>query len=242
MNRFLRTIQKFLNIKPKGIPILMYHYIDDIPVPSAIHPDLFRKEMAFIKKNCNPITIGDLIEYVEGQKTLPNNSVLITFDDGTADFYYNAFPIIKRLNIPVVLYITTGYIASYMPSLSHNWKYKMLSWDEIMEISQYKNIEIGSHSVTHQRFNLISNDKIKHEVVKSKDILEKNIGRSVIHFSYPKGYTNREIIKIIKDAGYKTAVTSDNGYVRVGDDLYALKRIWINKYQSFNDFISIFTR
>jgi len=135
MNRFLRTIQKFLNVKPRGIPILMYHYIDDIPVPSAIDPDLFRKEMVFIKENCNPITMGDLIEHMKGQKTLQNNSVLITFDDGTADFYYNVLPVIKRLNILVVLYITTGYIRSYMSSLSHNWKYKMLTWDEVREIS-----------------------------------------------------------------------------------------------------------
>lgn len=237
---FLRALQKVTSIGRKGIPILMYHYVDDIPVPSAIDPNLFKKEMIFIKKNCNLITMEDIIEYVEGHKILPDNSVLITFDDGTADFYSNAFPILEYLKIPVILYIATGYIGEYMPSLSHNWKYKMLGWGEIKKISQCEYIEIGAHSVTHPRFNLISNDEIRYEVTKSKEILEKQIGKPVIHFSYPKGYTNHEIIEIIKSLGYKTAVTSDDGYVKPEDNLYTLKRIWIHKQQSFNDFISIF--
>ena len=240
MNGCLKVIQKIVNIGQKGIPILMYHYVDDIPVPSAINPDLFKKEMVFIKDNCNPIFISDLIEYVERRKTLPHNSVLITFDDGTADFYSNGFPIIEELKIPIILYITTGYIGSYMPSLSHNWRYKMLEWNEVKEISQCENIEIGAHSVTHPRFNLISNGEIRYEVVKSKDVLEEQIGKPVVHFSYPKGYTNDEIIEIVEDAGYKTAVTSDHGYAKVGDNLYTLSRIWMQKQQSFNNFISIF--
>lgn len=241
MNGCLKVIQKIVNIGQKGIPILMYHYVDNIPVPSAINPDLFKKEMAFIKKNCNPIIIGDLIEYIERQKTLPDNSLLITFDDGTADFYYNALPILKELNIPTILYIATGYLGSYLPSPSHNWKYEMLGWEEVEEISQCENIEIGAHSVTHPRFNLISNDKIRYEVIKSKEVLEKYTEKPVIHFSYPKGYTNREIIEIVKDAGYKTAVTSDEGYVKPGDNFFALKRIWIHKQLSFNGFTSIFS-
>lgn len=241
MSRFLKTIQKITHIGRKGIPILMYHYVEDIPVPSAINPNLFKKEMIFLKENCNPITMSDLIGYVEGHKILPDNSVLITFDDGTMDFYNKAFPILKELSLPAILYIATGYIGKYMPSLSHNWKYEMLGWDEVREISQCENIEIGAHSVTHPRFNLISNDEIRYEVIKSKEVLEKTIGKQVIHFSYPKGYANREIIEIVKDAGYKTAVTSDEGYVKPKDNLYALKRIWIHKQQSFNDFASIFT-
>lgn len=243
MSGFLKARRKVTNVcvRWKGIPILMYHYVDNIPVPSAIDPNLFREEMAFIRENCNPITMDDLIEYIEQRKTLPDNSVLMTFDDGTADFYYNTFPILKDLKIPTILYIVAGYIGKFMPSLSHNWKYKMLTWKELKEISQCNYIEIGSHSVNHYRFNSISNNEIRYEVMKSKEIIENNIDKPVFHFSYPKGYTNREIIEIVKGAGYKTAVTSDHGYVKTGDDFYALKRIWIHKQQSFNYFASIFT-
>lgn len=242
MNRFLKAIRKNTYIGRKGIPILMYHYISDIPVPSAIDPNLFQKEMKFINENCTPITIDALIEHIERRETLSDNSVLITFDDGTMDFYNKAFPVLKELNLPAVLYIATGYIGEYMPSLSHDWRYEMLGWKEIKEIAQCEYIEIGAHSVTHPRFNSLSNEEIRHEVTKSREVLEANIGKPVIHFSYPKGYTNREIIEVVRGAGYKTAVTSDDGRVRPGDNLYALRRIWIHKQQSFNDFITIMNR
>ena len=238
MSIFAKAVQKIVNIRSKGIPILMYHYIEDIPVPSAISPELFRKQMIHIKENCNPITMEDVIGYIEG-KTIPDHSVLITFDDGTADFYYNALPVLMEFDIPATLYIATGYIDSCMPSLSHNWEYKMLRWEEVDEISQCEIIEIGAHSVTHPRFNLISNNEIQYEVTKSKEILEENIGKPVIHFSYPKGYTNREIVEIVKDAGYKTAVTSKNGHTKVGDDVYTLKRLWIHKQQSYSNFVKM---
>ena len=112
----------------------------------------------------------------------------------------------------------------------------MLGWDEVREISNYKNIEIGAHSVSHPYFNLISNNELRNEVINSKKILEKNIKKPITHFSYPKGYTNREIIEIVRNSGYKTAMTTNFGYVNEGDNPYALNRILIHKKQSFNDF------
>ena len=58
----------------------------------------------------NPIPIGELYGNYYNGKVLPPNPILFTFDDGFANNYHHAFPVLKRLNCPAIIFLATGYM------------------------------------------------------------------------------------------------------------------------------------
>ena len=89
--------------------IILYHKVDDekncfnnISVSVAN----FREQLIYLKNRYNVISLEELVK----KKELSDSEMAITFDDGYDDFYYNAFPLIKELNIPVTVFITTSQL------------------------------------------------------------------------------------------------------------------------------------
>jgi len=99
------------------IPILTYHrvintdknYPFDSDLISAT-PTSFEQQMNFVKANYTAISMTEFISSLESNKQLPKNPILITFDDGFDDNYFNAYPILKKLDIPATFFVTTDYI------------------------------------------------------------------------------------------------------------------------------------
>lgn len=88
--------------------------------------------------------------------------------------------------------------------------YKALSWVELREMHE-KGIEIGSHTCTHARLTLASLGELRNELALSKSRIESMLSESVFSFCYPYGRAedfNEEIVGLVRDAGYKTAVTA----------------------------------
>jgi peptidoglycan/xylan/chitin deacetylase (PgdA/CDA1 family) len=103
----------------KDMPILTYHRVCDISDLEGYPFDIdlisadtanFSWQMEFIKANFNPIHLSRVIEYLEGKCDLPSNPIVVTFDDGFDDVYTNAYPILKRLDVPATLFITTSFL------------------------------------------------------------------------------------------------------------------------------------
>ncbi|MBI5408621.1 MAG: polysaccharide deacetylase family protein [Nitrospirae bacterium] len=75
-----------------------------------VHKDAFKDLLEYLLKRFNPITLEQLTDYYYAGKTLPENPLFITFDDGFANNYHHAFPVLKSLNCPAVIFLSTGYI------------------------------------------------------------------------------------------------------------------------------------
>jgi peptidoglycan/xylan/chitin deacetylase (PgdA/CDA1 family) len=75
-----------------------------------IHKGRFSEVLRYIRRNFNPIDIAQLEGYYYAGKPLPKNPILITFDDGFANNYYHAFPILKEHDCPATIFLATGYI------------------------------------------------------------------------------------------------------------------------------------
>lgn len=89
--------------------ILMYHRIGPGGASGAIDAKRFRRQMQLIKRELNPISLNTLIN-AHAENNIPQNAIVVTFDDGYSDFYRYAFPILKEENIPCTLFVTTGFI------------------------------------------------------------------------------------------------------------------------------------
>jgi len=96
----------------------MYHRIFDINNcdldfdVGVVTPKEFERQMEYISKNYNPISFDELMECIEKKKNPPENSVIITIDDGYKDCYVNAYPILQRYKVPATLFLATDYINS----------------------------------------------------------------------------------------------------------------------------------
>lgn len=83
--------------------IAMYHYTRDLkhsryPDIKGLDVHLFRQQMEFFKTNCNVVTMEQVIDAVKGNSTLPDNAILLTFDDGYIDNFTYAYPILEEFS------------------------------------------------------------------------------------------------------------------------------------------------
>ncbi len=103
------------------IKVLAYHRILDVPAteeypfdPQLISANCeqFRSQMRHIKQNYDLISVSQLTEFSKGRIKLPKRPLVVTFDDGFDDLYYNAFPILRESGVPASVFVTTRAIDS----------------------------------------------------------------------------------------------------------------------------------
>lgn len=101
----------------------------------------------------------------------------------------------------------------------------LANWEEIKGLPPDV-LEIGSHTRSHPNCaNFTSEAEYEEEINQSKKDIEGIIRREVAHFCYPAGSFNQEAIDKVRQSGYQSAVTVENGFVDNHSDLYQLKRI-----------------
>jgi peptidoglycan/xylan/chitin deacetylase (PgdA/CDA1 family) len=120
-----------------------------------------------------------------------------------------------------------------------------LSWDQAREMSRDPLITIGSHSVTHPNLTAIPTQKALHEIIASKTRLEEKLNKPITSFCYPDGYFSNDVISLIKNAGYTSALavaTPDrpNDLNILGDNIFTLRRI-IMPNTAFRPFLNVNT-
>ncbi len=106
-----------------------------------------------------------------------------------------------------------------------------LSWEEVSEMGQTGLINFGSHTATHRILTTLKQKEVEEELIKSKEalIVHKAVDPSFIAFSYPNGNYNEEICQMVKEAGYRLAVTTRKGWNHKGLDPFLLKRFPIHQ-------------
>ncbi|MBD3843842.1 MAG: polysaccharide deacetylase family protein [Campylobacterales bacterium] len=168
---------------------------------------------------------------------IPNRSFAITFDDGFEDNYINAFPILQKYNFKATVYL--------VPNLEYNsWEGKkpLLKIKQIIEMQNSRLVEFGSHTKLHKNLLTLRDDQVISEVEESKKEIEGITKKECKSFAYPYGKFNENIIKIVKNAGYISAVTVKRGLFSKDDESFSVKRIGILGTESFFDFYLKVTR
>ncbi len=120
-----------------------------------------------------------------------------------------------------------AFLERHSIRINNNKERSFINWDELNYI-QEPDISFGSHTVNHMILTNEQMDVVEDEICKSREIIEKETGRKVIHFCYPNGNYN-ECIKEIVAKSYKSACTTRTGFISKGSDIYSLNRIGINE-------------
>ncbi|MCX7661588.1 MAG: polysaccharide deacetylase family protein [Candidatus Omnitrophica bacterium] len=204
------------------IPVLMYHSVCSTPKEnSRLETDLesFKKQMEFLKRNYDIVRLEEIPLLIEKKKVL-KNPIAITFDDGYKDNYLLVFPIIKKHNIPITIFLVINKIGGS----------KQLNWQEIEEMQNSGLVSFGSHTFTHPDLTSIEDiETLRKEIFGSKAVLEEKLNTKVEFFSYPKGIFNSKIKNLVKQAGYKFAVAASKTHGNDPSDFLAYKRIRISQ-------------
>ena len=199
------------------VPIIMYHSIDNPHHFSGIvvSPDHFRKQIKYLKKHrYNVISLDRLVTAIKEKKSLPKNSVVITFDDGYEDNYTNAFSILKEYNFPATIFVIVNLVG-------HEG---YVTWEQLREMGKY-GITTGSHTLDHVHLPGVPLEWQSHQIKDSKKIIEEKLGHKIDYLAYPSGGFSDGTKDIVEEAGYKGACTTNRGNKRFNEDVYELKRI-----------------
>lgn len=242
------------------LPILMYHDISYKTGDVSITPERFSEHMQTLKDNgYTTVTFDDVYGYVMNNTPLPERSIIITFDDGYASNYENAYPILKEHEMSAVVFavgVTTGKDTYKDTGKEINPHYTYEQGKEMYEAGV-----IRTQSHTYDMHNVAELDsvyrqgasKLKGEsdsdfakiffddITKSKEEIEANIGNGVIALSYPHGIHSPLSDVVLKNAGYHASVTVEEGKNQLVKGLpqcmYGLKRFGVYQDMSGENLI-----
>jgi len=241
----------FLNIPYKDkVIVLIYHQIDPkIQGPISVSPELFKSHMIYLKEmGFHPISSYAFERFLEGKGEIPENAILITFDDGYESFYKYAYPILKKFRFPAINFV----IVSRIGTPGH------LTWDEMKEMLRSGLITFGSHTYDshyyalrdkwgHKSPALITHiyypetgykeddeeykNRVRIDLQLSKILLEENLNTHIESLCFPYGAYNSEVLEIAKELGFKYFYTTINGIDNVEiKEPYIVRRIPVGSY------------
>jgi peptidoglycan/xylan/chitin deacetylase (PgdA/CDA1 family) len=217
----------------KFVPILMYHRIAAVPCDrNSLPQEKFAWQMEYLQRNSyTPLTLAMLLAFYEKKSHLPPKPVLITFDDGYADNFTAALPILKKYNMRGVVFPITNWIGK-----ENGWENLGKAAAATMTIKdlaawQDAAMEIASHTKDHPFLNTCPPDRQYEELASSKEFLEKNFGKAVDFICYPYGRFDETTVAMAKKAGYKGAFAIFENVPLLSPNIFALPRIPIPSHQ-----------
>ena len=214
-----------------GVPVLYYHSVDPSEANEVIiSPERFKEQLQFIKDSgYTTLTMTELNDYILNNTPIPEKSIVITFDDGYADNYANAFPILKELDMKATIFVISNF--------TDNDGYYMTS-QQLKEMSDY-GIDIQSHTASHSHLNQLTYEEQLNELKTSKEKIESITGKPVISIAYPFGDFDDNSIAASKDAGYSLSFNTNRGLSDRDDNPLSLNRIYISSAYSIEQFKEI---
>lgn len=240
--------------KNNSIRILNYHSIssnikDESFSYVSVSLKVFSAQMKFLyDNNFNIIDLDDFLEIKKNKQQIPPKMIILTFDDGYANNYINAFPIISKYSFKAVISVITEYIDKNIPFpwinqflLEDGDDKKLilpLSKKQLKTMNDY-GISIASHTRSHRSLSRLDKQDVMKEIMESKKNLEDILGKKVKYFTYPYGSWgdyDKEDKRIVKSAGYEAALSTKVGTNNIESDIYELRRIPIYNIDGISNF------
>ncbi len=211
--------------------ILMYHMV---AVPRtkaerryACPPWRFESHMRSLRrKGYEPVSLADILGCLAAGIELPHRAVAVTLDDGFADNYTAAFPILVRHRIPATVFLAVDALGGenfWMISEGYQRR-AMLDWDQVREMYA-EGIAFGSHTLSHPRLSTLEREAARAEIEGAKAALEDRLGDRVDTFAYPYGDFSGETLELVREAGHRLACSTRSGFNRADVDPLLLRRI-----------------
>lgn len=223
----------------KGAVVLMYHSIGGSAEFFTVKPEEFEKQMAYlVEHKFNVISVSTLSALLVAKQAIPRKTIIITFDDGYADNYYQAWPVLKKYHLSVDIFLITDRVSGTNTTRRGN-TFPMLNWEQIREMEDSGLVKFYPHSHSHPKLPSLSPETVAEEILTSRKILEEQLGGERNIFAYPYGQSSPEAVQILQKNNFRSAFTVQTGRVQVKDHPLFLRRNSIDSGTSFTMFKGI---
>ncbi len=225
-------------LRRRGLSILMYHSaVTDSDgtdnIGATVSRGHFQAQMSYLVDNgYDVMSLEDGVAALRVEKRLSAKAVCITFDDGYADNYTNAYPVLKRLNLPATIFVVSSYVVEprmLEHLLKHDVRAMSLSHNQLKVLNSCDLISLGFHGKSHVRLATLDDEALVAELEDGmRELREAGITTGL--FAYPyggKSTFNDSVISLLKRQGIHAACTTVPGRNCVGDNTFHLKRIYV---------------
>jgi len=211
--------------------VLVYHMVAEPKAPIehrfAIPPRRFASHITtLVQHGYTCVSLDQAESWLHGRAEIPDRALALTFDDGFADNFTEAYPVLRQYRIPATIFVTVNTIGAENVWMSATGfpSRRMLSWDQIRAMHA-GGVSFGSHTLNHPRLSSLNHDAAGVEIRDAKRTLEEKLGVEIKHFAYPYGDCNGEIPSLVRAAGHTLACSTRSGFNRPGCDPLLLRRI-----------------
>jgi peptidoglycan/xylan/chitin deacetylase (PgdA/CDA1 family) len=168
----------------RGVVVLLYHRVGarsgwELDLPVA----LFHEQMSELAASGRATTLDRALEALRDPEPPARDPVVVTFDDGTADFAEVALPVLSQYQIPATLYLSTDFVESSRPFPGGG---RPLSWTALADATSTGLVTIGSHTNTHALLDRCRLETAEEELERSIELIGSRLQVDARHFAYPK--------------------------------------------------------
>jgi peptidoglycan/xylan/chitin deacetylase (PgdA/CDA1 family) len=207
-----------------GVVVLIYHRVGS---GSGLEVDLsvaaFDAQMAWLAASGHVVTLATALEVLHADASHRTETlVVVTFDDGTADFAEHALPVLEHYRIPVTLYAATAFIDEGIPFPEDG---RPCSWSALRDAAATGLVDVGSHTHRHRLLDRLPAAEVDDELDRSIALIGEHLGRPPVDFAYPKALLGSPVAQRAVQARFRSAAiagTRPNPYART--DPYRLTR------------------
>jgi len=217
----------FRREKEVQVPIIMYHLVTEnsrYVGKYGILPSQLEDDLKYLKENgYNTVVMQDLIDFVEKEKRLPKNPIVLTFDDGNSSDYHFLFPLLKKYDMKAVISIIGSAVdkntkehAKYPAG-----KFPNLTWAQVKEMHDEGIVEVQSHG--YNVHGSAGSGKLRREsaeayhqrlladLTKLQDLCEEHLGVKPNTFCYPLGVISKGSHAVLEEMGFKASLSCQEG-------------------------------
>jgi peptidoglycan/xylan/chitin deacetylase (PgdA/CDA1 family) len=201
---------------PRSIPVLLYHSVSDQTGSLFVtSPERFAEyTRAIVAAGRTGMTASQFAGCLHGNAQWPSKPIVVTLDDGHLDSV-DALELLAANGIPATVYVSTSLVG--LPG--------RLDAAGLRYLADLPQIEIGAHSVHHNRLDELPPRAVEREIRDSRKFLEDATQRPIDSFAYPFGAYNQRVRDIVVDAGFESAAAVKGALSRPGDDPHAFARL-----------------
>lgn len=205
------------------VPVLFYPYIG--PGTKEFAPfstQTFEAQMQHLRTNgYQPISLDQLIWFLNFKEPLAPKAVVLTFDTTHTWVYTLAFPILKKMGFRAAVFVTTAQID----------RPNRLSWKQLAEMRK-AGFDIGTNGVTGQNLSKRYKDSdpalylkaLEDEISLSQQAITRHLNYKCVYFAYPDGQIDDYFISLLKEYGFKVALTRSPGENSADVNNFSVKR------------------
>lgn len=207
----------------RGVVVLCYHRVGRRTTSRVDLPGwLFEEQLARLVAGTGVVDLDGALTALAGPPPSEPGPVVVTFDDGTADFVEEALPILVRHRVPATLYVATDFVERGRPFPGSG---APLSWSALADAVSTGLVTVGSHTHTHALLDRLPDAMVDEELDRSIALIGERLGVVSRHFAYPKALAGTPAADAAVRARFASAAlagTRANSYGRT--DPYRLAR------------------